>query len=76
MDDMRQSRMIGGMHMLGEKIMFAIVDRGGDGALSFEEVTAIYKRIFDKVNANRDGKGTMEEIDSGVHTGVAARVRR
>ncbi len=53
MDDMRQSRMIGGMHMLGEKIMFAIVDRDGDGALSFEEVTAIHKRIFDKVNANR-----------------------
>ena len=48
MDDMRQSRMIG-----GEKIMFAIVDRDGDGALSFEEVTAIHKRIFDKVNANR-----------------------
>jgi len=25
--------MIGGMHMLGEKIMLAIVDRDGDGAL-------------------------------------------
>ena len=42
--------------------------RSSDGA-PLEEVTAIHKRIFDKVNAEQR---TMEEIDSGVHTGVAA----
>ena len=61
----RQHRMMGGMgpmhgHMM--KIMFAIADADGDGALSFEEVTAIHKRIFDSVDANNDGKVTPEEM--------------
>lgn len=61
----RQHRMMGGMrpmhgHMM--KIMFAIADADGDGALSFEEVTAIHKRIFDSVDANNDGKATPEEM--------------
>ena len=44
------------------KIMFAIADTDGDGALSFEEVMTIHKRIFDKVDANKDGKVTLEEV--------------
>ena len=43
--------MMGGMpatsgreHMM--KVMFAIADTDGDGAVSFEEVTAVHKRIF------------------------------
>jgi hypothetical protein len=47
-------------HMM--KIMFAIADTDGDGALSFEEITAIHKRIFDKVDANKDGKVTSDEV--------------
>ena len=46
-------------HMM--KIMFAVADVNGDGTLSFEEVTAIHKRIFDRVNMNKDGKVTPEE---------------
>lgn len=49
-------------HMM--KIMFAIADADGDGALSFEEVTAIHKRIFDEVDANKDGKVTPEEMQA------------
>jgi hypothetical protein len=49
-------------HMM--KIMFAIADVNGDGALSFEEVTTIHKRIFDRVDVNRDGKVTPEEAQS------------
>jgi EF hand len=49
-------------HMM--KIMFAIADVDGDGALSFEEVTAIHKRVFDKVDANKDGKVTSEEVQA------------
>lgn len=61
--------MMGGMPMMGArghmmKIMFAIADMDGDGALSFEEVTAIHKRIFDKVDANKDGKVTSEEVQA------------
>ena len=46
---MMQPGMMGGMptmsmHGHAMKIMFAIADADGDGALSFEEVTAIHKR--------------------------------
>jgi hypothetical protein len=46
------------------KVMFAIADANGDGGLSFEEVTAIHKRIFDRVDANKDGRATPEEIQA------------
>ncbi|MBX4898841.1 EF-hand domain-containing protein [Rhizobium bangladeshense] len=66
---MMQPGMMGGMPPMGMrgqmmKIMFAIADTDGDGALSFEEVTAIHKRIFDSVDANRDGKVTPEEMQA------------
>ena len=48
--------MMGGGHMM--KVMFAIADTNGDGALSFDEVTAVHKRIFDVIDANKDGKVT------------------
>src|SRR5215218_7761547 len=53
-----------GMHGHRMKIMFAIVDANGDGALSFDEVTIIHKRIFDRVDANKDGKVTPEEMQA------------
>ncbi|MEK1853796.1 MAG: EF-hand domain-containing protein [Phyllobacterium sp.] len=67
--NMMQPGMMGGMPMMGMrghmmKIMFAIADVDGDGALSFEEVTTIHKRIFDKVDANKDGKVTPEEAQA------------
>jgi EF hand len=54
------------MAMRGQmmKIMFAIADANGDGGLSFDEVTAIHKRIFDRVDANKDGKVVLEEIQA------------
>lgn len=65
----RMQGMMGGMpmgpmrgHMM--KIMFAVADTDGDGALSFEEVTAVHKRIFDSVDANKDGKVTLEEMQA------------
>src|SRR5215217_5281085 len=51
--------MMGG-HMM--KVMFAIADTNGDGALSFDEVTAVHKRIFDVIDANKDGRVTPEEL--------------
>ena len=62
---------MGGMPMMGGpghmmKVMFAIADTDGDGALSFEEVTAIHKRIFTRVDANKDGKVTVEELQTFV----------
>jgi hypothetical protein len=46
------------------KIMFAIADANGDGGLSFDEVMAIHKRVFDRVDANKDGRATPEEIQA------------
>jgi hypothetical protein len=71
MGGMVQPGMMGGMPMMGMhghamKIMFAIADADGDGALSFEEVTAIHKRIFHGVDADRDGKVTPEEVQAFV----------
>jgi hypothetical protein len=55
--------MMGGRgHMM--KIMFAIADADGDRALSFEEVTAVHKRVFDAVDANKDGKVTPDEAQT------------
>jgi hypothetical protein len=61
--------MMGGMPMAGMrgnmvKIMFAIADMNGDGGLSFDEVTTIHRRIFDKVDANKDAKVTPEEVQA------------
>jgi hypothetical protein len=46
------------------KIFFAIADANGDGGLSFDEVTAIHKRIFDRIDADKDGRVTPEEIQA------------
>ena len=46
------------------KLIFAIADADGDGALSFEEVTVIHERIFDGVDADDDGKVTAEEVQA------------
>jgi len=43
------------------KIMFAGADTTGDGALS---VAAVHKRIFDSEDANKDGKVTLEEMQT------------
>lgn len=66
---MGRNMMQSGMPMMGMrghmmKIMFAVADVDGDGALSFEEVTTMHKRIFDKVDANKDGKVTPEEVQA------------
>lgn len=48
-----------GPHM---RIMFALIDSDGDGALSLQEVQAAHGRIFVQVDADKDGKVTVEEI--------------
>lgn len=51
-------------HMM--KIMFAVADADGDGGLSFEEISAIHRRIFEAVDADGDGIVTPEEMQAFV----------
>lgn len=44
------------------RIMFAVVDENGDGALSLEEVQAFHARIFRAVDADDDGALTQAEV--------------
>jgi hypothetical protein len=52
------------MHGHALKIMFAIADADGSGALSFDEVSDLHKRIFDAVDADNNSEVTREEIQS------------
>ena len=51
-----------GMHGPMMTIMFAVADVNSDGGLSFEELSTVHRRVFERVDANKDGKVTPEEI--------------
>ncbi|MDX8454915.1 EF-hand domain-containing protein [Mesorhizobium sp. VK9D] len=55
------------MHGAKMRIMFAIVDADGDGALSQSEVQDFIGRIFNAVDENGDDSVDMEEIQSFFH---------
>ena len=55
------------MHGAGMRMMFAIVDADGDGALSLAEIQDFHGRIFKAVDENGDGKVEMTEIEAFVH---------
>ena len=65
---MGQGKM-GGMSGRGHvmKMMFAITDVDGDGALSLDEITAIHQRIFVAIDADKNGKATREELEAFMH---------
>jgi hypothetical protein len=44
------------------RIMIAITDADGDGAISLEESTEVHRRMFQAIDADKDGKVTAEEI--------------
>lgn len=46
------------------KIIFAVADANGDRMLSFEEMTAIHRRLFDRVDANKDSNVSIEEVQA------------
>ena len=55
------------MHGAKMRLMFAIVDADGDGALSLTEVHDFHERIFRAVDENNDGMVEMEEIEFFFH---------
>ncbi|MER9658647.1 EF-hand domain-containing protein [Mesorhizobium sp. M0159] len=60
-----------GMHGARMRMMFAIVDADGDGAVSQSEVQDFVGRIFNAVDENGDGSVDMQEIRSFFHGGGA-----
>ncbi|RUW77473.1 EF-hand domain-containing protein [Mesorhizobium sp. M1E.F.Ca.ET.063.01.1.1] len=57
----------GMMHGAGMRMIFAIIDADGDGALSRTEVQDFIGRIFNAVDENGDDSVDMEEIQSFFH---------
>lgn len=53
---------VGMMHGAGMRMMFAIMDADGDGALSQTEVQDFVGRIFNAVDENGDDSVEMDEI--------------
>ncbi|HUF86930.1 MAG TPA: EF-hand domain-containing protein [Thermohalobaculum sp.] len=49
------------------RILFAIMDADGDGAVSLAEVQEIHARIFAHMDADGDGKVTPDEISDFFH---------
>jgi hypothetical protein len=71
-DDYGMGRRHGGMrsgmmHGAGMRMVFAIVDADGDGALSLAEVQDFHGRIFNAVDENGDGSVELKEIESFFH---------
>ena len=49
------------------RMMFALMDADGDGAISLAEFQAAHERIFKAIDSNKDGKLTLEEMQAFMH---------
>jgi hypothetical protein len=56
---MRHSGMMGPLAM---RIIFALMDRDGDGTVSLEEFQAAHERIFKAMDPDKDGTVSQEEM--------------
>ena len=66
---MRHGGMRGAFAM---RIIFALMDRDGDGTISLEEFQAAHERIFKAMDADKDGTLTLEEMADFLHGGGKA----
>jgi hypothetical protein len=61
-------------HAAGSPIMFrmifALMDADGDGAISLQEFQAAHERLFKAMDSNKDGKLTPEEMGAFMHSGM------
>ena len=52
------------------RMMFSLMDADGDGSISLQEFQAAHDRIFRGMDQNKDGRVTMEEMQSFMGAGV------
>ena len=49
------------------RMMFALMDSDGDGAIELPEFQAAHERIFKAMDSNKDGRLTLEEMQAFMH---------
>ena len=54
------------------RIIFALMDRDGDGTVSLQEFQAAHESIFRAMDADKDGTVSMEEMRDFFHGGRRA----
>jgi hypothetical protein len=52
------------------RMMFSLMDADGDGSISLQEFQAAHERIFRGMDQNKDGRLTMEEMQSFMGAGT------
>ena len=56
-------------HGMMMRMMFSLMDADGDGSISLQEFQAAHERIFKGIDQNKDGRLTMEEMQSFMGAG-------
>jgi EF hand len=55
------------IHSMMMRMIFALIDADGDGALSLQEFQAAHERIFKAMDSNKDGRLSFEEMENFMH---------
>jgi Ca2+-binding EF-hand superfamily protein len=46
------------------RMIFALIDTDGDGAIELQEFQAAHERLFKAMDTNKDGRLTLEELQT------------